>query len=242
MIISVCLASYNGQDYIEEQVISILSQLSAIDELIISDDGSTDDTLLIIKRISLKDPRVKIYNGPKNGLINNFFNALRLAKGDVIFLADQDDVWLENKVSKYIYEFEVNNADLVLSDCSIVDSNKNVLSPSFFCVNGSKKGLIKNIIKNSYLGCCMALSRRLLTSILKGNASPRIPMHDWYIGLIAEYLNFNVIFINEPLLLYRRHGGNVSPSGEISKNSILIKMSYRIKLIYSLIFLRLKLA
>ncbi|PSW74721.1 alpha-L-Rha alpha-1,3-L-rhamnosyltransferase [Photobacterium sp. GB-50] len=237
-MISVCLASYNGHKYIKEQLLSILKQLSDDDELIISDDGSTDSTISIIE--SIGDPRVKLFNGPQTGLIDNFFNALSLAKGDIIFLADQDDIWLPNKVEKYCIEFEHKNADLVLSDCSIVDENKNVLFPSFFEVNGSDRGLLKNIIKNSYLGCCMAFRRELLDSILENKAYGNIPMHDWYIGLVAECLNLNIIFLSEPMLLYRRHGNNVSPSGEKSKNSIWVKLSYRVKLIYSLICLRLK--
>ncbi|MEK5777350.1 glycosyltransferase, partial [Acinetobacter nosocomialis] len=96
-MISVCLATYNGEKYIVEQLTSILSQLSPTDEVIISDDHSTDETLLLIK--SLNDPRIKIItNELGKGYTKNFENAINHSSGDYIFLSDQDDVWVENKV------------------------------------------------------------------------------------------------------------------------------------------------
>lgn len=104
MKITVCLASYNGQNFIKEQIESILSQLSAIDELIVSDDISSDSTLDIVN--SFKDDRIKILSGIKFASpIRNFENALKYATGDVIFLSDQDDVWLPNKVRVMISYF-----------------------------------------------------------------------------------------------------------------------------------------
>ena len=95
MKISVCIATYNGAKYIEEQVQSILYQLSEKDEIINSDDGSKDNTLAIIK--SLNDARIKvIHNTLKHGLVSNFENAIKHADGDYIFLSDQDDIWTSN--------------------------------------------------------------------------------------------------------------------------------------------------
>ncbi len=97
---SVCIATFNGGRYLREQLDSILSQLSAEDEVIISDDGSVDDTWDILTEYAEKDRRIKLFSGPRQGLIANFGYAIQQTKGELIFLADQDDVWLETKVKK----------------------------------------------------------------------------------------------------------------------------------------------
>ena len=96
-MISVCIATYNGAEYLREQVESILSQLEEEDEIVVSDDSSTDTTIEILQ--SFGDRRIKIFKNPAKGFVRNFENALRQAQGDFIFLSDQDDVWLPNKVA-----------------------------------------------------------------------------------------------------------------------------------------------
>ena len=97
-MISVCMATYNGEKYIRQQICSIISQIGEGDEVIISDDGSTDSTLDTIR--SMADSRIRIVKGPcRRSPTLNFENALSHAQGDYIFLADQDDVWLPGKVS-----------------------------------------------------------------------------------------------------------------------------------------------
>ena len=104
-MISVCIATYNGARYIAEQLASILKQLSAEDEVVVSDDGSTDGTIDIVR--SLNDRRIRIVDGPRrHSPTLNFEWALRNAKGEYIFLADQDDVWLEDKVTKCVEELQ----------------------------------------------------------------------------------------------------------------------------------------
>lgn len=98
-MISVCMASYNGAIFIKQQAVSILNQLGLEDELIISDDGSKDNTLEILA--SLNDSRIKIYHhSAPHGVVSNFENAIKHASGDYIFLSDQDDIWLSNKKEK----------------------------------------------------------------------------------------------------------------------------------------------
>ena len=95
-MISVCMATYNGERFIVGQIRSILSQLNADDELIISDDGSTDDTTILIEGIG--DKRITLLNGGFHSPIKNFENAIKHAKGDVVYLSDQDDLWLPGRV------------------------------------------------------------------------------------------------------------------------------------------------
>ena len=151
-MISVCIATYNGGKYIKEQLESILSQLGEGDEVIISDDSSTDATLSVVK--SVGDPRVRIFGGNTfHSPTYNFENALRQAKGDYIFLSDQDDVWKADKVKVMMKALE--NYDLVASDCTVVDSDLNVIKESYHGKLPSPKVSV-NIIHNSYMGCNMA--------------------------------------------------------------------------------------
>lgn len=204
--ISVAMATYNGEKYIKEQVDSILKQLTQNDELVVSDDSSTDKTLSILN--SYNDSRIKIYKGPKLGVKQNFNNAIEKCLGRYIFLADQDDIWIDNKVNKILEIFENKNCTCVVHDAIVFDSNTNdIIYDSFYKLRNSKKGIIKNIIKNSYIGCCMAFDSKMKEQILP--IPNDIQMHDQWIGIINDKYG-KVIFIKDKLLKYRRHNNNVS--------------------------------
>ncbi|MDP3607660.1 MAG: glycosyltransferase family 2 protein [Methylophilus sp.] len=225
-MISVCIATHNASKYIHAQIISILNQVGPEDELIVSDDVSTDDTIAIINKIN--DPRIKVISGSvRLGIIKNFERALYAAKGSLIFLSDQDDVWLPNKVN--VCKTALAKHTLVVTDCIVVDSNLNHVAGSFFVMKNSKKGILLNIYKNSYIGCCMAFKRELLDVALPFPSN--IPMHDVWLGLLAE-IKGNVVFLNEKLVLYRRHDKNASFME--SKNSVLRKIQLRLLLISNL--------
>ncbi len=168
-------------------------------------------------------------------LVGNFQNALLNSSGDVIFLADQDDVWLDGKVQR-ILEL-LAEYDLVVSDCQVVDENLGVIYDSYFDLMRSGSGLIKNLYKNTYMGCCMAFNRKIYDVALP--FPPSIPMHDWWIGCVAEVYG-KVHFVEESLLLYRRHGNNASASSETSSNSFQEKVILRLQILYSLSCLYLK--
>jgi glycosyltransferase involved in cell wall biosynthesis len=228
MNISVCMATFNGEKYIKQQLDSILCQLSSDDEVIISDDGSTDKTLFIIE--SFNDFRIKLLpNQIFHNPIFNIENALKNVIGDYIFLSDQDDIWLPNKVETIVNYLQ--KYDCVVSDAILIDANGNIISDSFFKKNNSKRGFLHNFIKNGYLGCCMAFNKKMLKYILPFPA--KIPMHDIWIGLISEIFG-KTIFYKKPLIFYRRHGTNYSPTSEKSKNSIAIKLIYRFNILFSL--------
>ena len=147
--ISVAMATYNGEKYIKEQIDSILVNLEKNDELIISDDGSTDNTINIIK--SYKDNRIILLNGPRKGVKQNFANAISYATGKYIFLSDQDDIWMKNKVKKVLDVFDKEQAMLIVHDAIVFDNDTNkVIFNSFFKYRNSGSGVIKNIIKNTY--------------------------------------------------------------------------------------------
>jgi glycosyltransferase involved in cell wall biosynthesis len=215
MMVSVCIATFNGEQFIEDQLISILKQIDDRDEVIISDDSSTDRTIDVIKKIS--DPRIRLFEGKLfRDPIQNFQFALTQAKGDLIFLSDQDDIWLDEKYEdmKALLQSHV----LVVSNSMIVNQDLEVINPSFFSVFKSGKGILKNVIRSTYYGSCMAFRKQLLIEALPFPATKEIG-HDLWLGLVAE-LTGSVFFYEKPLLLYRRHQSAFTPEGLKSKRSI----------------------
>jgi len=232
-MISVCVATYNGEMYIRQQLQSILCQLADSDEVIVSDDGSTDDTLTVIREIN--DKRIRFIDGPqKQSPTQNFENALRHANGDYIFLADQDDVWKPNKVAvcmKWLQEY-----GCVVSDAEVTDSELNVINPSLFSMLKVKKNKLYNTIwKNGYTGCCMAFSRKVLCAALP--FPDNIPMHDIWIGNVAAY-KYNVKFINDKLIYFRRHEDATSCNAKGSKFTLWQKIRFRWNTIKNIVYLK----
>ncbi len=207
IICSVVMATYNGEKYIQEQIESILKNMTEKDELIISDDGSTDKTLQIINEFLEKDSRIKLIQGPHMGVKKNFENAIINANGKYIFLSDQDDIWNKEKIKKVLQIFEKEDCTLVIHDAVIVDENLKCVNSSFFDYRKSGKGILKNIWKNTYIGCCMAFSTELKNKIIP--IPQEIEMHDQWIGLINEKYG-KCYFLKEKLIKYRRHSNNVS--------------------------------
>jgi GT2 family glycosyltransferase len=226
-MISVCLAAFNGARYIRDQIESILAS-PRVGELIVSDDGSTDATLEIVRAFA--DPRLRIVAGPRRGPIANFEHLLAQASGSCIFLSDQDDVWLPEKVDVMLAALE--HADLAVSDCRVVDAGLAPVEASFYRLRGSGPGLVRNLWRNSYLGCCMAFRREVLRYVLPFPAA--VPMHDWWIGLMVD-LKGRVRFIEQPLVLYRRHGGNASEAAQVSTASRATQLRWRARMAWALL-------
>lgn len=238
-MISVCVATHNGEKYIKQQLDSILCQLSFKDEVVISDDGSTDSTLKIIHEFN--DSRIKVfYQKSPKGLPGheyatlNFENALRNAKGDYIFLSDQDDVWTDNKIGismKYLKEY-----DYIVSDAFVTDGNLNVISDTRF-TKGEKVHFNKYlavVLSTPYQGSCAAFKRCVLEKAMpfpKGTQS-----HDRWIGNVAAFY-FKYKIIPEKLIYYRRHEATTSNTfGEGGRSAGLLKtIGYKLRYIKGLL-------
>ena len=237
-MISVCVATYNGADYIEAQLRSILAQLSSKDEVIVSDDGSTDATLDIIR--GLNDKRVKILEQGHVGTTRNFYAALDQAHGEYIFLADQDDVWLEGKVKCCVEQ--LLTYDLVVTDAIVTDEKLNEVAPSLFRLMGSREGLWKNWFACTFYGSAMAFRRSVLEAS-RPYPSAKYIAHDWWIGMVAE-MTGKVYFLTEAFIQYRRHSGTVT---QVNNKSFLgrssrpmhVKIASRIQMLYYIIRYRL---
>ena len=206
--ISVCMATRNGARFIGEQLASILIQLGPDDELVISDDSSDDGTLEVIR--SYDDPRVRVLAGNRFfSPVFNFEHALKQATGDVIVLADQDDVWLPGRLDLVRDRFcgrEVPVYAMVM-DGEVADEAGNVTDPSIFALLRSGPGVLRNVWSNSYMGCAMAVSRELAAIALP--FPRRIPMHDVWLGLLAELFG-TVEFVPQVTFRYRKHAGSLT--------------------------------
>lgn len=230
-MISVCMATYNGEKYIKEQLDSILSQLSDSDEVIISDDHSTDNTIEIIKLYN--DQRIKVFmNNKEKGYTRNFENALEKASGEIIFLSDQDDIWMDDKVKKSL--IILKDSDFVVSDAQVVDNDLNILNKSNFELRDVKHGFFNNLIKCRYLGACYAFNKKVLKESLPFPINSEYIPHDYWLYMIA-IKKFKVAIINEQLIKYRRHNLNTSGGGDKSSNSFFKKFKIRIYLLEQLL-------
>ncbi|WP_321385421.1 glycosyltransferase family 2 protein [uncultured Enterococcus sp.] len=225
-MISVCVAAYNGEKYIAQQLDSILIQLAEDDEVIVSDDGSVDGTPAILEWFAEKDPRVRLIEGPRSGVIANFEQAITEAQGDFIFLADQDDVWLPEKVSETVAFFNAHLAlDVVVSDLIIVNEELEPITSSYFEYRKVRTGFFANVLKNGYIGAGMCFRKRMKNRILP--IPHNVPMHDMWIGLLGE-----TGFLQKPLTYYRRHDENVSEI--VTSASLLQQLNWRTTLLYLL--------
>ncbi len=234
-MISVCMITYNGEKFVEEQIRSILVQLDTDDELIISDDGSIDKTCEIIRKID--DNRIRLFNNRtiickyKGTLMKcykigkNMENALNNARGELIFLADQDDIWTSDKVARMKNSLN-NGYDFVLSNCIIMNESLETTYDYYFSkVKFPSSKFFSILKKTSFLGCCIAFRKELLHKILPFKNVPLL--HDAWISLVAIQYS-KIKFEQIPLLKYRKHNNNNSSSFVKSGHSLIFKIIYRL--------------
>jgi glycosyltransferase involved in cell wall biosynthesis len=224
MVVSILLATFNGISFLKDQIDSILAQDYENWLLFISDDGSVDDTITLIKkyRDKYKEKIFLIKNTHYFGNArDNFFNLLMRTPGDLFFFCDQDDYWEKNKLSKLISaydtlpESEKKKPILIHSDLMVVDANMDMMAKSFFKfsnINPEKNRLRNVVVQNIVTGCTMMINKPLkdrIASNLKKNENlyEHIIMHDWYCALVAAAFG-KIICVNQPLVKYRQHGKN----------------------------------
>ncbi|WP_431296119.1 glycosyltransferase [Rahnella sp. PAMC 25559] len=239
-MISVCIPTYNGEKYIKEQLASILSQLSLQDEIIISDNYSTDNTLSVIRDIN--DPRIKVFLfKPDEKLqlkINtlakvslNVQNALSKANGDYIYLSDQDDIWLDGRVSETLQLLKNDKPSVVVCNCKVIDENNDTLIESYFSYIKPSSSVFRSFHKSSFHGCCMAFNKNV---ILKASPFPKYAIgHDLWLGIVGSHYG-SVYFVEKPLVLYRRHRSTVTTTGFESSRTLYDKVKYRFLIILSI--------
>jgi glycosyltransferase involved in cell wall biosynthesis len=224
------MAVYNGERFLTGQVNSVLNDLMPGDELVVIDDGSVDSSLSLLK--AMGSPDIRIYRNSANlGVIASFERGLKLAVNDIVFLCDQDDIWLAGKRATVVKSFEEDSSvSLVLSDAEVIDEAGNVTNSSFMRSRGGfASGVFSTIWRNRYLGCAMAMRRSVLVKAIP--VPSYVPMHDMWFGLVGKLIG-KVVYIPSPLIQYRRHGCNVSPS---HRQPVWRMLNWRLRLIVAIL-------
>jgi glycosyltransferase involved in cell wall biosynthesis len=233
---SVVLAAWQGERFIGEQLDSILSQLAPEDEIVVSDDASTDRTLQVVAQRN--DRRVRVLaNKTRVGYIRNFERAINHSRGDQVFFSDQDDVWLPDKVAAM--EAAMRTRECVASDATVVDECLEVLHPSFFELRGTRSfSRLSVYLKPSIIGATLACRRQYLQRLLPFPAG--VP-HDFWLSFNAAF-DGQLAVIRRPLILYRRHGDAFSVTGTGRRRPLSTIAAERVRLAGAMLRQRLHLA
>lgn len=230
--IAILLATYNGEKYLSELIESIIEQSYTNWTLFISDDGSIDDTIQIITYFQKRDSRIKVLScDAHSGAKRNFINMLEMVEANYYMFADQDDIWLKDKIEKLIKKIIATErtfpetAILVHSDLTVVDSELNIISNSFWKYSKIRPDILLTFnylgVCNSVTGCTMIINNQAKKCSLPMPDSS--PMHDWWIAINVSKKGI-LEYINEPLVLYRQHGINVVGARSISMIYFLKKI------------------
>lgn len=223
--VTILMATYNGEKFIRKQIESILCQTYKNFQLIIRDDGSKDNTIKIISELVENDNRIELIVGNNLGQKKNFNELLKIGKkSKYIMFADQDDIWLENKVEISLNEIKkyenIHGEDepiLVYTKLRYVDENLNLLKIKK--INNTENSINTLLGYNYIWGCTMIINHALANiSFPIGEYSQN---HDYWIALCAS-INGEIVHLNEETILYRQHSNNVT--GGINNYSIINKI------------------
>lgn len=217
------ICTCNGEEYIEEQLKSIINQSVKVHEIILCDDNSTDKTILLAEKYLKNyenEIEINIRKNPEAlGVANNFWQGIKQATGDYIFTSDQDDIWLNNKVEIFVSEFKKSNKLLYFSNGLVVDQYCKHLNYTLWdSINFKEKEFQKNEIIEIMLNKCivtgaaMAVSREIIDKI---DYIPEQWLHDGWLGMVAA-LDNSIVRINQSTFLYRQHSKNVIGAGNKS--------------------------
>ena len=222
------ICCHNGDQYLEEQIDSILNQTIKLDLIVIDDYFSTDKTLDIIKQKTKEHPNIQFnsYNfalGPSHSFLNSIKSVKESQSNDyLLYLVDQDDVWFPNKNEDVLYEFYKNESAIIFHDVEIVNDNLLRIRKSYY---GSYWKVARDLklpnqlYSNCVIGHTCAISSSFL-NLIDLKYDNRIPMHDWYIINEAIILNKKIIYINKALSLYRQHSNNILGASRKKSNKL----------------------
>ena len=229
-LISIAMATYNGEKYLREQLDSIYNQTYKNIEVIVCDDCSTDGTVQILEEYKQKYGLKYFINEKNLGYIKNFEKSIKLCSGDYIALSDQDDIWLLEKLETLVNEIGENI--LIYCDAIDVDINNNILHDSrvnyFYKEIYFKVVNIEKIAEDTLIGCVCLFKKELLNI---AHPFPKETGHDNWLMMISKELN-SIKFLNNQLIKRRIHENN---TGKVNINNNL-SLSYKIKMSAKFIF------
>ena len=212
-LVSVAMASHNGEKFLREQLLSILVQDYGNIEVVVVDDASSDASPDLLRQFAASDARVKVwFSKERKGAVATFEEAIRHCRGGFVALSDQDDIFDPEKISTMVRCLRATGTDMVLSDMAVIDSAGRELAPSFNAYQGLSVEAGKPFAKLAYVnfatGCAMMVTRALLDFALP---FPRnCLVHDWWLAVCAARSEGNgIALVPVPLTRYRQHGSNV---------------------------------
>jgi glycosyltransferase involved in cell wall biosynthesis len=218
-LVSVVMATYNGERFIPKQLESILSQTYQHLEVIIVDDGSTDRSYSILEDYAAKDQRIRLYKNEKNlGYVKNFERGLSLAKGDYIAPSDQDDVWLSHKI-QFLLD-RIGTSAVIYANSALIDEDGELMGKKLSDVKrlATFNDCLNYTIGNSAPGHGMLLKKEIVTASFP---LPTMIPHDYWLGFVATFYS-ELTYVDEVLVLYRQHGANVFGAAKV-KSDISVK-------------------
>lgn len=227
--VSAYMSVYNGEKYLHTQIDSIISQLTDEDELVISCNPSTDRSWEILKEYESKYSNIRVLFCEKMGVEANAGNALCHCRGKYLLSTDQDDCWLPGKVEAVVKVFETTNAPVVLHNMEYADGDLNPTGKFMFEERHSKPGLIRNFIKNSYHGGCMAFNAGYVDVFLP--VPDGVGFGDMWNGLVGELCG-KPVFLDDVYMLFRCHNNNLSSR---KTRSLIVVIPERFRLTRELI-------
>ncbi|KKF42412.1 hypothetical protein AF63_05115 [Streptococcus uberis Ab71] len=225
-MIDIIMGTYNGEEFINDQIHSILENSYKDIKLIIRDDGSRDNTENVINNFLKQYPdKIILISDNQKGLgaKGNFFELLKYVKSDYVMFCDQDDYWFPEKIEKAFVkisnlekEFGANTPIVVGSKVCITDSLLNPIEKQYMQIKKNKLSLNYLLVENQFPGCTLIFNKATL-NLMRLIDSSKIEMHDWVCILLAK--TYGVLdYIDEPLMYYRQHSTNVS--GAANKTSV----------------------
>lgn len=227
-LLTVIICTYNGEEYIEDLIKSILVENNDDFFIIISDDGSEDFTTNKCKEVfcRLGFKSFKIIRHENRGVTKNFLEALHHVKGEYLFICDQDDQWIPGRVELYRKLFERSSVPhLIFSDAAVVDAKGKKLDESFIRSTGVDVSVLEDdsiLMSNCVQGATCCLNIALINKIyevLELYSIDDVVIHDWFIAIIAKYFG-KIDFIDKPTIEYRQHENNVIGAQKKSLRSL----------------------
>ncbi len=231
--LTILISTYNGEKYLKEQIDSLYNQTCKEFQIIVRDDGSTDNTIEILKRYD-----IEIIDSDDNlGAKESFAKLLEFALGNndsnYFMFCDQDDVWENNKIEKTLKKMKMmeerysNTPILIHTNLSVVDEKLNLINNSFWnyeYINPKLNSLNRLLLRNTVTGCTIMINKKLAQFSLP--IPQNTIMHDWWIGLVASKFG-KIAYLDEPTIKYRQHENNAIGAKKQKKINIF---KYAVKL------------
>ncbi|MBO0949263.1 glycosyltransferase family 2 protein [Fibrella forsythiae] len=218
-LLSVALATYNGAKYLPQLLESLSQQTLQPAEIIVFDDGSTDNTLAVLNQFIQQLPITIHVNDQPLGVVRNFKKAVSACRGQYIAFCDQDDIWLPDKLARSveaIKKIDSPKPTMVYTDLIVVDEQLNKLAVSYWehrKLKPAKESFKSLLYGNIITGCTMIINRAMAIEVRR--MPDLVLMHDFWIGCVAYGVG-RCVFINQPTVLYRQHASNVTNNDAVT--------------------------